>query len=156
MIALVVDDVDRNLGYMLGKSTCGCKGSAEIGEYLARLNREITSADKLPVDVFGLLARNEYQLGTDRHNDLAVGFRGGQARRIDAFERHLFAILSAATALASSQLIGWISVTPPQSAATRLPSRLFRIVKVLPLRVVTRFTVPAIASGPGACTCTVI
>lgn len=57
---------------MLGKGTCRCKGSTEIGEHLARLNCKITSADKLPVFVFGLLARDKYQLGTPRDNDLSV------------------------------------------------------------------------------------
>jgi hypothetical protein len=62
---------------VLGKCTCGCKGSTEVGEHLARLNRKITLADKLPVYVFGLLARDKYQLGTYRDNDLSVRFRGG-------------------------------------------------------------------------------
>ena len=76
VIALVIDDVDRNLGYLIGTGTCGCKGSTEVGERLVYLNREITSADELPVNVFGLLARDKNQLGTPRDNDLSVCFRG--------------------------------------------------------------------------------
>jgi hypothetical protein len=74
---------------VLGEGTCGCKGSTEIGEHLAYLNREVTSADKLPVYVLGLLARDKYQFGTLRDNDLSVRVRRGQIRGIDAFERHL-------------------------------------------------------------------
>jgi hypothetical protein len=39
------------------------------------LNCEVTSADKLPVYILGLLARDKYQLGTLRDNDLSVRVR---------------------------------------------------------------------------------
>jgi hypothetical protein len=90
VIATVINHIDRNSGDMLGKGTCGRKGSTEVGEYLARLNGEITSADKLPLYVFRLLASDKYQLGTLRDNDLSVCVRLGQIRRVDAFYRHLF------------------------------------------------------------------
>jgi hypothetical protein len=77
VIATVIDDIDRNFGDVLGKGTCACKGSTEVAEHLARLNREITSANKLPVYVFGLLASDKYQLGTFRDNDLSVRVRRG-------------------------------------------------------------------------------
>jgi hypothetical protein len=59
------------------------------------LHREITSADELPVYVFGLLARDKYQLATPRDNDLSVHCRSREVRGIDAFERHVFAIFRA-------------------------------------------------------------
>jgi hypothetical protein len=43
------------------------------------------------VDVFGLLAGDEYQPGTRRDDDLSVRLRGGQILGIDAFERHVLA-----------------------------------------------------------------
>lgn len=51
-IALLIDDVDRNPCHLIGTSTGGCEGAAEIGEHLACLNDEIARADKLPTDVF--------------------------------------------------------------------------------------------------------
>lgn len=38
-IALVINNVDRNLCHLFGKGTGGCKGSTKIGEHLACLDR---------------------------------------------------------------------------------------------------------------------
>jgi len=65
-----IDDVDRNFGYMPGESACRCKGSTEIGEYLACLNRPITAAGELTSHVFGLVPETKYWFGTRRDNDL--------------------------------------------------------------------------------------
>jgi hypothetical protein len=77
VIATVINHIDRNSGDVFGKGTCGCKGSTEVVEHLARLNGEITSADKPSMQIFGLLASDKYQLGTLRDNNLSVRVRRG-------------------------------------------------------------------------------
>jgi hypothetical protein len=64
------------------------KRTAEIAKRQARLSRKITMANELAVYVFGLLARDEYQLASRRNDDLGVDFRSRQILGIDAFERH--------------------------------------------------------------------
>ena len=75
-ITLVIDNVDRNLCHVFGKGTGGCKGSAKVGEHLACLNRQITGAYKLAIDVLRFLTSDKYELGPPCDNDLSVGRRG--------------------------------------------------------------------------------
>jgi len=49
-----------------------------IASRQARLSRKITMANELAVYVFGLLARDEYQLASRRDDDLGVHFRSRQ------------------------------------------------------------------------------
>jgi hypothetical protein len=71
-------------GFGAGSSKC----TTEIGVHLARLSPEITMANEIAVDVFGLLARDKYQLASRRNDDLRVRLLRRQITGIDAFERH--------------------------------------------------------------------
>ncbi|KQV58897.1 hypothetical protein ASC62_09040 [Caulobacter sp. Root342] len=48
-VAVVADDVDRDPRHVFGTGAGRREGSPEIGEHLARLSRQITGADELPV-----------------------------------------------------------------------------------------------------------
>ena len=74
LVAFVIDDVDRDPCDLLGSGAGSSKCMAEIGIHLARLSRKITRANEIAVDVFGLLARDEYQLAPRRNDDLRVRF----------------------------------------------------------------------------------
>jgi hypothetical protein len=65
-----------------------CERTAEIAKRQARLGRKITMANELAVYVFGLLARDEYQLASRRDDDLGVHLWNRQIIGIDALERH--------------------------------------------------------------------
>jgi len=87
-VAFVIDDVDCDLADLLRPGAGSSKRTAEIAKRQARLSRKITMANELAVCVFGLLARDEYQLASRRDDDLGVHFRSRQIIRIDTFERH--------------------------------------------------------------------
>jgi hypothetical protein len=61
-VAFVIDDVNCDLADLLRLGTGSSECTAEIAEHLARLSREIATANELAVYVFGLLARDEYNL----------------------------------------------------------------------------------------------
>ncbi|HZI27035.1 MAG TPA: hypothetical protein VFD64_02700, partial [Gemmatimonadaceae bacterium] len=87
-IALVIDDKDGDLADLLRPGTGSSKRTAEIAKCQARLSRKITMANELAVYVFGLLARDEYQLASRRDDDLGVHFWNRQIIGIDALESH--------------------------------------------------------------------
>ena len=87
-VAFVVDEVDGDLGDLVRPGTGSGKCTAEIAKHLARLGRKVTLANEVAVYVFGLLARDEYQLAARRDDDLGVRLRSRQIIRVDAFERH--------------------------------------------------------------------
>ena len=87
-VAFVIDDVDCDLADLLRPGTGSGKRTAEIAKRQARLSRKITMANELAVYVFGLLARDEYQLASRRDDYLGVRCWSRQIIGIDAFERH--------------------------------------------------------------------
>src|SRR5690348_14256855 len=76
------------LADLLRRGTGSSKCTHEIAKHLACLSCKITMANELAVYVFGLLARNEYQLASRRDDDLGIRFPSRQIIRIGAFERH--------------------------------------------------------------------
>jgi len=88
LIALIIDNVDRDLANLLRPGTCRTERPAEIAECQARLRRKITMSDELAMYVFGLLTRDEYQLGSRRDDNLCVHLRNWQFIRVDELERH--------------------------------------------------------------------
>jgi hypothetical protein len=74
--------------HLLWPGADSSKRTAEIAENLASLKRKIARANEPAVYVFGLLARDEYQLASRRDDDLGVRFWSWQIIGIDAFERH--------------------------------------------------------------------
>jgi hypothetical protein len=87
-VPFVIGDVDCDLADLLRPGTGSGKRTAEIDKRQARLSRKITMANELAVYVFGLLARDEYQLASRRDDDLGVHFWNRKILGIDAFERH--------------------------------------------------------------------
>jgi hypothetical protein len=87
-VTFVIDDVDCDLADLPRPGTGSSKRTAEIAKRQTRLSHKITMANEPAVYVFGLLARDEYQLASRRNYDLGVHFRNRQIVRIDAFERH--------------------------------------------------------------------
>jgi hypothetical protein len=75
----VIDDVDCDLADLLRPGTDSSKCTAEIAKHLARLSRKITMANELAVYVFGLLARDEYELASRRDDDLVYVFGVGRS-----------------------------------------------------------------------------
>jgi hypothetical protein len=92
-IAIIVDDVDRDPGDLRRRRSSSGKCSTEIGKHLVRLSRKITTAHQITLQVFGLLARYEYQLAACRNDDLAVRLRNRQIVGVDALERHFSSLL---------------------------------------------------------------
>src|SRR5262249_20990675 len=87
-IALIIDNVDCDLANLLRPCACRIERSAEIAECQARLRRKITMPNELAVYVFGLLTRDEYQLGSRRDDNLCVHLWNWQIIWVDEFERH--------------------------------------------------------------------
>jgi hypothetical protein len=83
-----VNNVDRDLGYLISPRAGRRKSTAEIGEHLTCLGCQVTEPDYIALPVLGLLAGDEYQSASSGSDDLGVSLRGGQVLRIDAFERH--------------------------------------------------------------------
>jgi hypothetical protein len=52
----VINDVDRDLGYLLRPGTTSSESTAEIGKHLAGLDRQITATDEIALYIFGFLA----------------------------------------------------------------------------------------------------
>jgi hypothetical protein len=92
-VAFVIDDVDCDLADLLRLGTGSGQRTAEIAKRQPRLSRKIAIANQLAVDVFGLLARGEYQTASPRDNHLGIHFRSRQILGIDAFERHCLGLL---------------------------------------------------------------
>lgn len=86
-VAIVIDDVDCNSGDLRRPRPGSRKRTAQIAKHLTRLSCKITMPNKLAMYVFGLLARNKYQLTSRRNNDLGVRLRGRKVLGIDAFKR---------------------------------------------------------------------
>ena len=78
---------------MLRPGTGSSQCTAEIAKHLARLSRKIATANELAVYVFGLLARDEYQLASCRDDDLGVRCWSRQIIWIDAVEGHRLGLL---------------------------------------------------------------
>jgi hypothetical protein len=87
-IAILIDNVDCDFCDLRGPRTGSSKCSAEIAKHLACLSRKITTANKLAIYIFGLLARDEYQLASRRNDDLSIRLRSWQIFGIDAYECH--------------------------------------------------------------------
>lgn len=92
-VAVVVDDIDRDPGDLRRRRAGSGKCSAEIGKYLACLSCKVTTANKLTLQVFGLLARDEYPFAACRNDDLAVCLGDGKILGIDALEGHVSGLL---------------------------------------------------------------
>jgi hypothetical protein len=92
-VAFVVDEVDGDPGDLVRPGTGSSQCTAEIAKHLARLGRKVTTANEVAVYVFGLLARDKYQLATRRDDDLGVRLRSRQISRVDAFERHCLGLV---------------------------------------------------------------
>ena len=84
----VPDDEDRDLGHLLRVSTAGSQGSADVGERLAGLGRQVAGTDEAALGVIGDLAGDEDQPAAGRGDDMGVRLGGRQVIGIDAFERH--------------------------------------------------------------------
>ena len=87
-VALVIDNLDCDLANLLGPCACRAERSAEIAECQARLRRKIAMPNELAVYVFGLLTRDEYELGSRSDDTLCVHLWNWQIIRVDEFERH--------------------------------------------------------------------
>ena len=86
-ITFVIDNVDRDLCYLLGNGACRRECSPKVGEYLAPLSDQISRPDQLPIHIFRFLANDEYELGAGRYDDLGIGCRGRGILRVDAYLR---------------------------------------------------------------------
>ena len=69
-VAFVIDNVDCDLADLLRPGTGSSKRTAEIANRQAHLSRKVTMANELAVYVFGLLARDEYQLAARGDDEL--------------------------------------------------------------------------------------
>jgi hypothetical protein len=68
----VMDDVDRELGHLLGSGSRGGKAAAHVGERLAGLGSQITGTYNVALGVMGHLSGDEHQPAAGRGDDLRI------------------------------------------------------------------------------------
>jgi len=77
----VMNDIDRDPGDLPRAGTGSGQGTAEVGEYLAGLGRQVAGADQVALRVLGFLVGDVHGLASGRDNDMGVGSRNRQALR---------------------------------------------------------------------------
>jgi hypothetical protein len=84
----MMNNEDGDLGHLVTAGTASSESTAEIGEHLASLGRQVTGTDEVALTFIGFLAGDEYQLAASRDDDMGLGQGSGQVLGIDGFERH--------------------------------------------------------------------
>jgi hypothetical protein len=79
---LEIDDVNRDLRYVIRVSTRGGQGSAEVGKGLLRLDGKVARSNDISVGILSGLASNEDQPLSGADGNLRIALRRGQACRI--------------------------------------------------------------------------
>jgi hypothetical protein len=92
----VTHHVDRYLGNLVEPRAGGGESTADIGEHLVSLRRQVTRSDEVSLFVFGFLTGDEHQPSSRRDYDMAVRRRCRQFGGIDALERHCPTVRSGA------------------------------------------------------------